>query len=111
MIILLSDWKIIFCYVFCPFIKRNQPNNRNTSNELVCNHLQIVRTLHKDVITLMVAHEMKYLVLLDRYGELLINDGISKFEFGGHNSQDEIVLKNKKSLEKHKTKVLKNTKQ
>lgn len=52
----------------------------------------------------MVAHEMKYLVLLDRYGELLINDGIRKFEFGGHNSQDEIVLKNKKASKNTKQK-------
>lgn len=32
------------------------------------------------------------LVLMERYGELLIHDGISKFGFGGHKSQDEIML-------------------
>lgn len=29
---------------------------------------------------------------MERYGELLINDGISKFGFGGHKSQDGIML-------------------
>ena len=32
------------------------------------------------------------LVLLIRYGDLLVNDGLSKFGFGGHKSHDEIML-------------------
>lgn len=32
------------------------------------------------------------LVLLERYGELLINDGMNRFGFGCHESQDEIML-------------------
>lgn len=32
------------------------------------------------------------LALLIRYGDLLINDGLSQFGFGGHKSHDEIML-------------------
>ena len=32
------------------------------------------------------------LVLLERYGELLINDGMNRFGYGCHESQDEIML-------------------
>lgn len=52
----------------------------------------IVRELHKDVYYIDGCSRDECLVLMDRYGELLINDGISKFGFGGHNSQDEIML-------------------
>lgn len=34
------------------------------------------------------------LVLLDRYGELVINDGVSKYGFGGHMSYDEMMINN-----------------
>ena len=52
----------------------------------------IVEELHKDVYYIDGCTREECLVLMDRYGELLINDGISKFGFGGHKSQDEIML-------------------
>lgn len=52
----------------------------------------IVKDLHKDVYYIDGCTKEECIVLMDRYGELLINDGISKFGFGGHNSQDEIML-------------------
>ena len=39
-----------------------------------------------------VCAEREVLVLLERYGELLINDGMNRFGFGCHESQDEIML-------------------
>lgn len=52
----------------------------------------IVKDLHKDVYYIDGCTGEECIVLMNRYGELLINDGISKFGFGGHNSQDEIML-------------------
>ena len=52
----------------------------------------IVEKLHKDVYYIDGCSREECLVLMERYGELLINDGISKFGFGGHESQDEIML-------------------
>lgn len=52
----------------------------------------VVKELHKDVYYIDGCTRDECLVLMERYGELLINDGISKFGFGGHNSQDEIML-------------------
>lgn len=52
----------------------------------------IVEELHKDVYYIDGCTREDALVLMDRYGELLINDGISKFGFGGHKSHDEIML-------------------
>lgn len=52
----------------------------------------IVKEIHKDVYYIDGCSRDECLVLLDRYGDLLINDGISKFGFGGHESQDEIML-------------------
>ena len=52
----------------------------------------IVKDLHKDVYYIDGCTSEECIVLISRYGELLINDGISKFGFGGHNSQDEIML-------------------
>ncbi len=52
----------------------------------------IVEELHNDVYYIDGCTVEQAIVLLDRYGELLINDGISKFGFGCHESQDEIML-------------------
>lgn len=52
----------------------------------------VVNKLHKDVYYIDGCTREECIVLMNRYGELLINDGISKFGFGGHNSQDEIML-------------------
>lgn len=65
------------------------PVNRDREKPIVPG---IVRELHKDVYYIDGCSRDECLVLMDRYGELLINDGISKFGFGGHNSQDEIML-------------------
>lgn len=52
----------------------------------------ILRETHKDVYYIDGCTQDECLVLLERYGELLINDGINRFGFGGHNSHDEIML-------------------
>lgn len=52
----------------------------------------VVRDTHKDVYYIDGCSQDECLVLLERYGELLINDGISSFGFGGHESQDEIMV-------------------
>lgn len=51
-----------------------------------------LRETHKDVYYIDGCSVEESLVLLERYGELLINDGISRFGFGCHESQDEIML-------------------
>ena len=48
--------------------------------------------LHKDVYYIDDCSIEECLVLLIRYGDLLVNDGLSKFGFGGHKSHDEIML-------------------
>ena len=48
--------------------------------------------LHKDVYYIDGCSIEECLVLLIRYGDLLVNDGLSKFGFGGHKSHDEIML-------------------
>ena len=52
----------------------------------------IVEEFHKDVYYIDGRTREECLILMDRYGELLVNDGVSKFGFGGHNSHDEIML-------------------
>ena len=48
--------------------------------------------LHKDVYYIDDCSIEECLVLLIRYGDLLVNDGLSKFGFGGHKSHDAIML-------------------
>ena len=52
----------------------------------------IINELHKDVYYIDNCSREECLVLLIRYGDLLVNDGLSKFGFGGHQSHDEIML-------------------
>lgn len=52
----------------------------------------MVRDTHKDIYYIDGCSSEECLVLLKRYGELLINDGISSFGFGGHRSKDEIMV-------------------
>ena len=52
----------------------------------------IIDELHKDVYYIDNCSIEECLVLLIRYGDLLVNDGLSKFGFGGHKSHDEIML-------------------
>lgn len=52
----------------------------------------IIKESHKDVYYIDGCSREECLVLLIRYGDLLINDGLSKFGFGGHKSHDEIML-------------------
>ena len=54
--------------------------------------MNIINELHKDVYYIDDCSIEECLVLLIRYGDLLINDGLSKFGFGGHKSHDEIML-------------------
>lgn len=52
----------------------------------------VVENLHNDIYYIDGCSRENCLTLMERYGELLINDGISKFGFGGHESHDEIML-------------------
>lgn len=52
----------------------------------------VLEETHKDVYYIDGCIQEECLVLLERYGELLINDGISRFGFGCHESGDEIML-------------------
>ena len=54
--------------------------------------MNIINELHKDVYYIDDCSIEECLVLLIRYGDLLVNDGLSKFGFGGHKSHDEIML-------------------
>lgn len=48
--------------------------------------------MHKDIYYIDGLFNEQALVLLMRYGELLINDGISSFGFGAHDGSAEIML-------------------
>ena len=52
----------------------------------------IIEESHKDVYYIDGCSREECLALLIRYGDLLINDGLSQFGFGGHKSHDEIML-------------------
>lgn len=52
----------------------------------------ILEETHKDVYYIDGCSQEECLVLLERYGELLINDGMNRFGYGCHESQDEIML-------------------
>ena len=52
----------------------------------------IIKESHKDVYYIDGCSREECLALLIRYGDLLINDGLSQFGFGGHKSHDEIML-------------------
>lgn len=52
----------------------------------------ILEETHKDVYYIDGCSQEECLVLLERYGELLINDGMNRCGFGCHESQDEIML-------------------
>ena len=52
----------------------------------------IIKESHKDVYYIDGCSREECLALLIRYGDLLVNDGLSKFGFGGHKSHDEIIL-------------------
>ena len=52
----------------------------------------IIKESHKDVYYIDGCLREECLALLIRYGDLLVNDGLSKFGFGGHKSHDEIML-------------------
>lgn len=52
----------------------------------------VVNGLHKDIYYIDGCSVEEALTIMDRVGELLINDGMSEFGFGGHNSQDEIMV-------------------
>lgn len=52
----------------------------------------IIKESHKDVYYIDGCSREECLAMLIRYGDLLVNDGLSKFGFGGHKSHDEIML-------------------
>ena len=52
----------------------------------------VVGDTHKDIYYIDGCSQDECLLHLERNGELLINDGISSFGFGGHESQNEIMV-------------------
>lgn len=52
----------------------------------------IVNELHKDVYYIDGCSKEEALDILNRVGKMLIDDGLSAFGFGGHESQDEIMF-------------------
>lgn len=51
-----------------------------------------VTATHSDVYYLDGCSQVECLKILEDYGELLINDGMSHFGFGGHETGDEIIV-------------------
>ena len=52
----------------------------------------VVEETHKDVYYIDGCTQEECLVLLEKYGKLLVNDGMNRFGFGCHESGDEIML-------------------
>ena len=52
----------------------------------------VVEETHKVVYYIDGCTQEECLVLLEKYGELLVNDGMNRFGFGCHESGDEIML-------------------
>ena len=52
----------------------------------------VVNTLHKDVYYMDGCTQEEALTILSRAGNILYNDGLSSFGFGGHESNDEILF-------------------
>ena len=52
----------------------------------------ILNKLHKDIYYIDGCSKEESLTIMLRIGELLINDGLCAFGFGGHNSNDEIMV-------------------
>ncbi len=52
----------------------------------------VVEAFHKDVYYIDGCSRDEALTILSRVGQLMINDGLCSFGFGGHKSQEEIVL-------------------
>lgn len=55
-------------------------------------HPGIVSTLHKDVYYIDGCTQEEALAILSRTSDLMINDGLCSFGFGGHESKDEIIV-------------------
>ena len=52
----------------------------------------IIKESHKDVYYIDGCSREECLELLIRYGDLLVNDGLSKFGFGGHKSHSHNLM-------------------
>ncbi len=65
------------------------PSNLDDENQIKPG---VVEALHKDVYYIDGCSQEEALVLLGREGKLLINDGITTFGFGCHESGDEILF-------------------
>ena len=63
----------------------------NLNNEEITENGNI-NTLHKDVYYIDGCSKDEALTILNRARDILINDGISSFGFGGHESGDEIMF-------------------
>lgn len=52
----------------------------------------VIKCLHKDVYYIDGCNQDEALIILLRIGELLVNDGLCSFGFGGHHSHNEIMV-------------------
>lgn len=52
----------------------------------------VIECLHKDVYYIDGCNQEEALTILLRIGELLVNDGLCSFGFGGHQSNNEIIV-------------------
>lgn len=71
------------------FFILEMPTNRNDEIKM---HQDLVGKLHKDIYYIDGCTQKKALDILDKIGQLLINDGLCSFGFGGHLSNDEIMI-------------------
>ena len=65
------------------------PSKRNDEEEILPG---VVDKLHKDVYYIDGCTQEEALIILLRVGDLMINDGLSSFGFGCHESTDEIMF-------------------
>ena len=65
------------------------PTNLNDEEKIMCGN---INTLHNDVYYIDGCSKDETLTILSGVGDILINDGISSFGFGCHESGDEIMF-------------------
>lgn len=72
----------LFLILEIPTNEKDEQQNENSE----------VEAFHKDVYYLDGCSQEEAVDILNRYGTLLIHDGLTTFGFGGHNSSDEILF-------------------
>lgn len=84
--------------LFRDFIEMHKDESLFFILEIPCNIIEeepdengVINEYHKNVYYIDGLSQEQALAVLDIKGELLINDGLSNFGFGGHMSQDELM--------------------